>query len=95
MKTVVEKCGNLRVPNGQWCGGTNKGLAACSACADDYEDLDRTAWNADEREDDDDITENAAAEELVEPILIQGSTTTGCGVFTNKPHVGERGAIRG
>ncbi len=28
-------------------------LRACSACAGDYEDPDRTAWNADVEEDDD------------------------------------------
>jgi hypothetical protein len=31
-------------------GGTNE-MRACSACAGDYEDPDRTAWTLDDRED--------------------------------------------
>lgn len=50
---VVEKCGNLGDPRAL----PAKALAACSACAGDYEDPDRTAWaddQLDEPIDDDD-----------------------------------------
>lgn len=33
-------------------------MNACSACAGDYEDPDRTAWATDERENDERETEN-------------------------------------
>jgi len=40
----VEKCGNPEESETI----AECPLAACSACAGDYEDPDRTAWNADE-----------------------------------------------
>ncbi len=58
----MKKCGKLRrqtdaaaVPSGARCAaqgaehrGAMAGLCACSACAGDYEDPDRTAWTPDE-----------------------------------------------
>ncbi|MGB2899290.1 MAG: hypothetical protein WBB89_08500 [Candidatus Acidiferrum sp.] len=69
----MNKCGKPRrqtdaaaAPSGASCaaqraehGGAMAGVRACSACAGDYEDPDRTAWTPDEdggegREDDED-----------------------------------------
>ena len=47
---VVEKCGNL----GGARGSGSLAIAACSACAGDYEDPERSAWVADEGDDDED-----------------------------------------
>jgi len=58
----VDKCGKVRrqqgavaAPSGTSCdggeanhGGVAARLQACSACAGDYEDPDRTAWTPDE-----------------------------------------------
>jgi len=47
---LVENCGNP-------CGpqvNTGEVMTACSACAGDYEDPDRSAWSADEMNDVDD-----------------------------------------
>jgi hypothetical protein len=54
----VENCGNLREPEG---GARAPQREACSACAGDYEDPDRTAWNADE---DEEAEEQASAEQV-------------------------------
>lgn len=67
---TVEICGKLFCPNlvrrnaaagalrgAQALRGT-QGVTACSACAGDYEDPDRTAWANDERENDERETEN-------------------------------------
>lgn len=48
VEVVVEKCGNL----GGACDSAGLAIAACSACAGDYEDPDRSAWAADEGDDD-------------------------------------------
>jgi hypothetical protein len=73
----VEKCGNnfgckskqkdVAEPAAAWAGGARAGsrplaLRACSACAGDYEDPDRTAWAPDDAEvDADDAQERDAA----------------------------------
>ena len=50
----MNKCGKLRrqtdaaAAQGAEHGGAMAGLRACSACAGDYEDPDRTAWAPDE-----------------------------------------------
>ncbi len=63
----MEKCGNLwrqdqgiaapgeRRTEGTFmaAGAEGTGMRACSACAGDYEDPDRTAWAADEETDPD------------------------------------------
>ncbi len=61
----MEKCGKLwrpECPAADWheapgpvcsisgAGGANE-IRACSACAGDYEDPDRTAWSPDDAED--------------------------------------------
>ena len=46
----MENCGNPRGPQ----VNTGEVLTACSACAGDYEDPDRSAWTADEMNDVDD-----------------------------------------
>ena len=46
----MENCGNPRGPQ----VNTGEVLTACSACAGDYEDPDRSAWSADENRNDDD-----------------------------------------
>jgi hypothetical protein len=51
---AVENCGNLEMPRAE----ETVALLACSACAGDYEDPDRTAWS-DDRGDGDDETEIA------------------------------------
>jgi len=38
---------------------TGEALTACSACAGDYEDPDRSAWSADEMNDVDDAGSNS------------------------------------
>ncbi len=64
---AVEKCGNLwrrdqriaspgeRGTEGAFlaAGAEGPGMRACSACAGDYEDPDRTAWAAEEEADPD------------------------------------------
>jgi hypothetical protein len=46
VEVLAEKCGNL----GGLRGPTCEAIAACSACAGDYEDPDRTAWSEDQRD---------------------------------------------
>lgn len=76
---VVENCGKLWRPNGgtanrhgvpgavysiNGAGGRNE-LRACSACAGDYEDPDRTAWTPDDAEDEErDVTRHPCTEEF-------------------------------
>ncbi len=76
---LVEKCGNfsqgiLRFAPGRESpadsvpgmgSGAPAEVRACSACAGDYEDPDRTAWTPDESEDDEGTSRpRAAAEEF-------------------------------
>jgi hypothetical protein len=53
----VEKCGNLGSVQGKAAGV----LGACSACAGDYEDPDRTAWGDDDGDSDSDDGDDAEA----------------------------------
>ena len=46
----MENCGN---PGGPQVN-TGEVMTACSACAGDYEDPDRSAWTGDENRNDDD-----------------------------------------
>jgi hypothetical protein len=55
LEVLVENCGN---PRGQQVN-TGEAMTACSACAGDYEDPDRSAWSADEMNDVDDTDSNS------------------------------------
>ena len=67
---AVEICG--KAVSGLWtprrrpgANGRLEGLRACSACAGDYEDPDRTAWTPEERgEAEDEVTSDSTAEEF-------------------------------
>ena len=67
----MENCGNLGTP----AGNGRCGLMACSACAGDYEDPDRTAWCDDEEVDEAD--EVAAAADVDDA---ERGTHRGCAV---------------
>lgn len=78
----MEKCGNHERAESEKPGG----LAACSACAGDYEDPDRTAWRTDEEEivDDDDleiVSEIGSA--VRDSNLVEGTPTFGKNAATD------------
>ncbi len=52
---LVENCGNPYGPQ----VNTGEVMTACSACAGDYEDPDRTAWTSDEMTDVDETDSNS------------------------------------
>ena len=65
----VEKCGNRS--RDLFTAGA---LTACSACAGDYEDPDRTAWRVDENENaDDDDDANPGERPSVKTTLVEAS----------------------
>jgi hypothetical protein len=63
---IVENCGKA-----QGIRSTHETLTACSACAGDYQDPDRTAWNQDE----DDLSDDSSEPEEIPPG--SGSETNG------------------
>ena len=67
--SLWENCGNL--PSCQFAGSWAEGnheepseVRACSACAGDYEDPDRTAWTSEADEGEDESAPETAEEEF-------------------------------